>query len=245
MPLRDPGFTEDEDMLFKPLLGTDLSGKVGGIVASHNAGGAYFRAATIPTNPNSPQQQVVRAAVTQLTNQWTSVLTPIQRAEWDLYAFNVKVTNRIGEQVNISGLAMFVRCNVVRVQGNQAAVLDGPGEFNLSFHTPPTLDTWSEATQSGNLNFFTGLLTDLWANEVGGFLFVFISRPQNASINFFRGPYRQSGGVTGDPVPPVPPAVITSPFPFIAGQKIFGRVVTVTADGRASPPTFMETIAVA
>lgn len=232
-------------MLFKPLLGTDLSGKVGGIVASHNAGGAYFRAATIPTNPNSPQQQVVRAAVSQLTNQWTSALTATQRAEWDLYAFNVKVTNRIGEQVNISGLSMFVRCNVVRVQGGQAAVLDGPGVFNLSFHSANTLAAWSEATQTGNFTYDTAPLTDQWANEVGGFIFVFISRPQNASVNYFRGPYRQSGGVTGDPVPPVSPQAIISPFPFIAGQKIFGRAVSVTADGRASVPTFFETIAIA
>lgn len=232
-------------MLFKPLLGTQLSGAVGGVVASHNAGGAYFRARTTPTNPNTPQQQVVRAAVTQLTNQWISALTPAQRAAWEVYADNVKVTNRIGEQVNISGLAMFVRNNVVRVQGNQDPILDGPTEFNLSFHSIPGLNTWSEATQLGNLTFNTQILTDSWANEVGGFLFVFISRPQNPTINFFKNPYRQSGGVTGDPVPPVSPAVITTPFPFVEGQKIFGRVVTVTADGRASPPTFMETTAVA
>lgn len=232
-------------MLFKPLLGTDLSGKVGGIVASHNAGGAYFRAATIPTNPNSPQQQVVRGAVTQLTGQWTSALTAAQRAAWDLYAFNTKVTNRIGEQVNISGLAMFVRCNVVRVQAGVAAILDGPTTFNLSFHSLTGYNTWSQATQTGNFTFDTAPLTDSWANEVGGFIFTFTSRPQNPSINYFRGPYRQSGGITGDPVPPVSPAVITSPFPFVTGQKIFGRSVSVTADGRASTPRFFETLAVA
>ncbi len=232
-------------MLFKPTIGTDLSGKLGGIVASHNAGGAYFRVATIPTNPNSPQQAVVRAAVTQLSNMWVSSLTPAQRAAWNVYASNVKVTNRIGEQVNISGLAMFVRCNVVRVQAGAAPVSEGPTVFNLSFHSITGLNTWSEATQQGNLTFGNTPLTDGWANEVGGFLFVFISRPQNPSINYFKGPYRQSGGEVGDPVPPESPGVFTAPFPFVEGQKIFGRTVSVTADGRASPPTFMETTAVA
>lgn len=95
-------------MLFKPIIGTDLSGKVGGIVASHNAGGAYFRAATIPTNPNTTFQQAVRNAVSQLSSMWQTTLTQAQRNEWEVYAANVKITNRIGEKINVSGLNHYV-----------------------------------------------------------------------------------------------------------------------------------------
>ncbi|KKM62823.1 hypothetical protein LCGC14_1517750 [marine sediment metagenome] len=232
-------------MLFTPTIGTELSGRLGGIVASHNAGGAYFRAATIPTNPNTPQQQVVRNAVSSLTNAWVETLTVGQRLAWEVYADNVKVTNRIGAQINISGLAMYVRSNVVRVQAGIGSVNDGPTVFDLGSHRAPTLSNFSAATQLGDVGFFTSGLTDLWANEVGGFMFVFLSRPQNQTINFFKGPYRQSGGITGDPVPPVPPIAFIVPFPFAEGNKIFARFVSLRADGRTSTPSFAETIAVA
>lgn len=232
-------------MLFKPLLGTDLSGKVGGIVASHNAGGAYFRAATIPTNPNTPQQQAVRNAVATLTGQWNDRLTIAQRAVWDTYADNVTLTNRIGEQHNVSGMAMFVRSNVARIAAGEALVPDGPGIFNLGFHTPPTLSNASVATQTVDLNFSTPVLPDPWANEVGGFMFAYISRPQNPTINFFRGPYRVTFVVVGDPAPPASPATAGVPFPITVGQRLFGRAVTCLADGRYSTSSFFSVLTVA
>lgn len=231
--------------LYKPTIAAELSGAIGGHVFSHNAGGQYVRVRTVPTNPNSPEQQVVRNAVTQLSNQWNNTLTEPNRVNWEVYAENVTLTNRIGEQIHVSGMAMFVRSNVIRVQGGQATVSDGPGVFNLGSHSQPTLSNASAATQTVDFNFGASIVSDPWANQVGGFMFVFLSRPQNTTINYFRGPYRQSGGVTGDPVPPVPPAVLAVPFPIIAGQKLFGRAVSVLADGRASTPSFFETTTVA
>lgn len=231
--------------LITPLIGATVSGKIGGLVFSHNAGGPYIRILTTPTNPNTPQQVVVRAAIGQLTDRWNNVLTIAQRGGWDVYAFNTKLTNRIGAQVNVSGLAMYIRGNVIRIQGNQAIVDDAPTVFNLGAHSPVLITAFSEATQTGQLEFNTGIPEDLWSSEAGGFMFIFLSRPQNPSINFFRGPYRQSGGVSGDPVPPVSPAAIVAPFAFVAGQKLFGRVVSVRADGRTSMPSFVGVTAIA
>ncbi|KKM06452.1 hypothetical protein LCGC14_1743870, partial [marine sediment metagenome] len=47
-------------MLFKSGLITQGSGSIGGLTASHNRGGMYFRARTIPTNPATSFQTVVR-----------------------------------------------------------------------------------------------------------------------------------------------------------------------------------------
>lgn len=231
--------------LYKATIAGQLSGRIGAHVFSHNAGGQYVRIGTIPTNPNSPQQQVVRNAVAQLSNEWNNALTEPERLNWDIYAANTKLTNRIGEQINVSGLAMFVRSNVIRIQGSQAIVNNGPGVFNLGSHTQPTISNASEATQTVDFNFGASIFDNAWANQVGGFMFVFLSRPQNPTVNYFRNPYRQSGGVTGDPVPPVSPAALAVPFPIIAGQKLFGRAVSVLADGRASTPSFFETLTVA
>jgi hypothetical protein len=231
--------------LIKTTLVTAVSGKIGGLVFSHNAGGAYVRTLAIPTNPNSPQQQAVRNAVASLTNNWNNLLTPAQRVEWEVYADNVKLTNRIGEQVNVSGLAMFVRSNVARIQFGQAIVLDGPGIFNLGSYTPPTLGNASEATQTVDILFNNDLQFNFWANVTGGFMFVYLSRPQNPSINFFRGPYRTAAVIVGDAVPPVSPTIANVPFPIIAGQRLFGRAVVAQADGRYGTSSFFVTPTVA
>lgn len=231
--------------LITPLLGAAVSGKLAGVVFSHNAGGPYIRAFSIPTNPNTPQQGVVRDAVGMLAGRWNNVLTAVQRTEWELYAANVKLTNRVGNQINVSGMAMYIRGNVARVQGNQAIIDSGPSIFNLGVHSAITMTGFSEATQTGNINFNSDIPEDLWSFEPTGVLFVFLSRPQNPSINFFKGPYRQSGGIIGDPIPPASPLVVTAPFPITEGQKLFGRVITLRADGRTSMASFMNTTVLA
>ena len=232
-------------MLFIPTIGAQMSGAVGGLVFSHNAGGSYVRLRVTPTNPNSPQQQAVRNAVAFLSNFWNNGLTLPQRRVWDTYAENVSVTNRIGQQVFISGMAQYVRSNTGRIQANLARADDGPGVFNIGGNELPKIANFSEATQLGEVSFGNTPLVDPWANEVGGFLWVFISRPQNPTINYFRGPYRLVAVVVGDPVAPVSPILINAPFPFIAGAKIFGRTITGRADGRLATPSFLVTNAAA
>lgn len=231
-------------MLFKGGFLAQTSGAVGGIVFSHNAGGTYIRARVTPTNPNSPQQIVVRGAVGFLANFWNNGLTPAQREVWDTYSENVTVTNRIGDQVLISGLAHYVRSNVGRIQAGVGRVDAGPGVFNISQHTRPFINGFSFASQTININFFTTVLSDAWANEAGGFMFVYVSRPQNVSINFFRGPYRLVGTIVGDPSPPASPISLNLPFPVAEGQKIFARAITTQADGRLSFSTRSEMLAI-
>lgn len=233
-------------MLFKPLLATDLSGKVGGIVASHNAGGAYFRAAVIPTNPNTPQQVTVRNAVASLTSIWSGTLTQDQRDSWDLYAFNVPLTNRIGEQKTVSGLAMYIRTNVTQLQRKQARVDTGPPVFNLGSFSEPRLTNATVGGQTVDTTFVVSPISDAWANETGGALLVFVSRPQNAGIKFFTGPYRFTAFVAGDPItPPTSPITVVVPFAIALGQRLFSRYVTHRFDGRQSTPSrsTIETVA--
>lgn len=219
-------------MLFEGTFVTTLSGKVGGLVASHNPGGPYFRTLAIPTNPNTPAQQVIRSQFAALTVIWNDTLTQGQRDLWELYADNVTVTNRIGKQVNISGLAMFVRNNTARVLIALGFSANGPLIFNLGTFTRTTLANASATTQSVEVGFSTTIGTDPWANEAGSFLLVFLSRPQNATVNFFRGPYRFAGSIQGDPVPPASPLTVLVPFPIAAGQRLFSRTVVIYSDGR-------------
>lgn len=229
-------------MLIKGTIAAQMSGSLGGITASHNAGGTYFRARVTPTNPNTLFQQAVRAAVALLSSIWQTTLSQLQRDAWKVYADNVTVTNRIGDQINISGLAMYIRSNVTRLQFNLARIDDAPAIFNLGGFTPPIFNTASAATQTINVIFRVLPGSDAWANEAGGFMFLFWSRPQNSGINFFRGPYRAVGSITGDPVPPVSPATFPVPFLITEGQRVFTRATVASADGRYSTDVFSSVL---
>jgi hypothetical protein len=86
--------------------------------------------------------------------------------------------------------------------------------------------------------------TDAWATAVGGYLLLFASRAQNATVNFFKGPYRFAGKIAGAATPPTSPAVITLPFPIgPVGSKMYFRAVAIMADGRKSIDQFLNATA--
>jgi hypothetical protein len=219
---------------FKSQIITQASGSIGGTTFSHNRGGMYMRSRATPTNPNSPQQQAVRTAVASLVSTWNNVLTAPQRAVWDAYAENTPVLNKLGEPINVGGLAMYIRANVPALQASLTRIDDGPTTFNTGEYTEPVIGTISEAGQTMSLAFTAA---DDWASEDGAAMLVLASRGQNASINYFKGPYRYAGKVEGDSgTPPTSPASIALPFAVVEGQKVFFQVRVIRADGRLSAP---------
>lgn len=218
---------------------------MGGIVASHHGSYGHFQGRRQPTNRNSTQQQFVRNAVGQLSAIWAAVLTDAQRASWNTYASNVSRTNRLGELVHNSGLSMYVRANVARSFVTDDRIDAGPSIFNLGSFTAPTFVDASVVIQELRIDVETGLASDPWANEVGSWLLFFVGRPQNPGIRRYRGSYRFSGAVQGDPVPPTSERRVPSPFPFVLGHRIFARAVVSYADGRYSSDSFSTVIAVA
>ena len=209
-----------------------ISGKIGGWVFARGPSGPYIRNFVIPIDPNSARQQVVRFAVAQLSTRWTEVLTDAQRAAWATYAGNVQLPNRLGAMRNISALAMYTRCNVPRltcVAPVTGVEDDAPAIFDIGTYTAPAIGTVSESADTVSWGFTA---TDDWAIEVGGAMYVFASRPQNPTINYFDGPYRACGTIPGAVSPPTSPQVINLPFPIEAGQKVFFRCNVTLPDGR-------------
>lgn len=217
-------------MIFRPLVGNDLSGSLAGITASHNRGGPYFRSRAIPVNPNTTFQQTVRGNMAQLANLWLNTLTEAQRDAWDEYALNVLIPNAIGEPRNVGGLGMYQRSNTPRLQASLPRVDAAPTIFNLGDFTNPTIASVTAATDLLSLNFTD---TDDWANEDDAAMLVYTARGQNPSINFFKGPYRFAASIDGDGItPPVSPASIALAFGVAVGQRVFIRVNVTRADGR-------------
>lgn len=219
-------------MKFKGTIIGEASGSLASMTFSHNRGGQYIRTRAIPTNPNTPQQQAIRSLVGQLTSLWNNTLTVAQRLDWQTYADQVPLLDALGEPRAATGLNHYVRSNVPRLQAAEPRVDDAPTVFNLGDFTPTTMTNATEATQTFDIGYTAA---DDWANEDDAALLVYGSRPQNPSINFFKGPYRYAGKVQGDSVtPPTSPETVTSPFAFAAGQRLFARIQVSRADGRLS-----------
>lgn len=229
-------------MLFKPLLGAELSGSIAGITASHNKGGAYFRNRVIPVNPATPQQGIVRQLMGNLASRWAGVLAPSQRDTWDTYAANVPLLNRLGESVNVTGLNMYQRSNIPREQNGLPRVDSAPIIFNLGDFTAPTIASLTSPTAL-SLNFEA---TDTWVSEDDAAMLIYGSRQQNESILFFKGPYRAfATQLLGEvAIPPTSPFAGVMPFNTGAGNKAFIKVSVTRADGRLSQVQRLEVVAI-
>lgn len=219
-------------MKFKSALVTQTSGSVGGATFAHNQGGLYVRARSIPVNPATPQQTVVRNAVATLTNRWSATLTATQRTGWNTYSTNVPIVGSLGDARKVGALAMYVRSNVSRIQTSLAIVDAPPTTFTLGTFTLPTVSA-SAATQLVTITFTN---TDDWATASGGAMLIYVSRPQSAGVTFFKGPYQYAGKIAGSGTPPTSPATFAVPFPVAAGQKLFVQVTVSRADGRLAAP---------
>lgn len=218
-------------MKFQSQIISRASGSIGGLTASHNKGGNYFRARVTPTDPGTAFQQVVRAAHASLVNFWNDVLDQAQRDAWAVYATNTPLTDAFGEPRTVTGLNMYVRANVSRIQSSLPRVDDAPTIFSLGEFTLTEIAI-SAATQQISLDFTA---TDAWANEDDSAMLLYVSRPQNPGISFFKGPYRVTGKVDGDgTTPPTGPAALNVPFAVVEGQRVFARIRVTRADGRLS-----------
>jgi hypothetical protein len=219
-------------MILKSPIIASGSGSIAGVTFSHNRGGLYVRARTIPTNPNTVFQQAVRGFMSQLNVLWSTVLTPSQRAQWDSYAEAVPLPNALGDPRNVGGKGMYIRGNVPRLQVGLLRVDDGPTNHTLAAMTNPNLVSATVTTDVLSVSFDN---TDDWASQDAGALLCWGSRPTNVTRQFFKGPYRFAAGIPGDSVtPPTSPSPLTNPFPVIEGLNTHVRFAAVTEDGRVS-----------
>lgn len=229
-------------MKFTSLIISRGSGSFGGITVSHNKGGQYMRARTVPTDPGSVFQTAVRTIMASLVNLWNDTLTQAQRDDWAVYASNTPLIDQFGDPRTVTGLNMYTRVNVPRLQAALTRVDDGPVEFNTGDFT----NVSAIFSAAGGLS-LTFANADTWANEDGSSMLVYVGPPQNENIQFFKGPYRFADTIDGNSTTaPTSPAVISpTPFSFTEGQKVFGRVTVARADGRLSTTQRFGSLAIA
>jgi hypothetical protein len=235
------------NMLVKGSLVTQMSGSLGGITASRNRGGQYFRARALPVNPNSNRQQVMRMYMDTAVTYWTESLTDIERLSWQTYADNVAMVNRVGDSVFLSGQQQWIRSAVPWLLGGQD--LDDIRSAPTIFDTgdPGTLSLTSIATDGTIVIGIAG--APGWAGVDEGRILCFVSQPQNQSKVFFKGPFRFCGFVAGDVATPITSASFDAdnadpPVAIVQNAKTFVRVRCQYPDGRLTQAFIFEEIAV-
>lgn len=222
-------------MKLTPTLGGAYSGSFGGLVASHNKGGAYFRRRSVPTDPASAGQLRVRQVFGELSQQWLTVLTAAQRLGWDEYAQAVSWTNTLGQTIQLSGINHYIRSNAPRLI-SQALFLDG---FTAMAGTgrvdePPTILELGVTPVIGNVTIDSLGTIDVDLSPIAGILdtvlFLQLSPGLNASTTFYKGPYFYVAGANdigtvgvGDLADPTTPYSSRYTPPAL-GQVVFGQV---------------------
>lgn len=210
----------------------DARGSIGGQVHSKNRFGSYIRARTTPVNPQSSRQNLIRAIIAGLSNNWSAVLTQAQRDAWEVYADAIVFTNKLGAAIKLTGFNHFVRSNSVRAQNAKTAIATGPTTLTLPPADPLMVATVDEAGQQVSVVFDDTLD---WVDQDNGHMFVYMSAPKNTGVNFIGGPFRLAGSIDGDSTtPPTSPSVLSVPFPVAENQEVVVRARISEEDGRLS-----------
>jgi hypothetical protein len=210
-----------------------MSGSIGGTTFARNRYGAYARNRTVPTNPSSAAQNKIRGCAANLKAAWINDLTQSERNAWADYAANVSMVNRLGETINLSGYNQFCRTNAALLYQDKAIIEVAPSEFSVGEQDPTITVAGTASDQKISVAFDNALG---WANEVGGYLLLQMGKPQNPTVNFFKGPWKTIGTVDGAAVAATSPASLDSAYLITAGQKLFLQARIMRADGRLSAP---------
>lgn len=130
-------------MKFNPTIGTDLSGKLGGIVASHNTYGSYFKKLVKPVNKKTAAQQSQRQAVAFVSQSYRQLNPTVQSSFVSTQQVH---TSRKGAKVVMTGQAAFMQLNTMRQRLGLPIITSPVTNPDPVTMTPPAV-TFTSATQ--------------------------------------------------------------------------------------------------
>jgi hypothetical protein len=171
-------------MKIKGALISQMSGKLGGVVAATVKGGMQvLRRRPVGSKVASALQATMRAAISSLAGAWSGTLTAGQRSDWNSYGAAVTKTNGFGDQIHVSGNNWFVGNNSVRIQANAelglnlAIASNAPIELNLGdgYYGGYWGVTVNSATGHGTLTMNSTYMP--CGSAVGDTLLLFASKP--------------------------------------------------------------------
>lgn len=211
-------------MLIRSGMGMQLSGSVGGVVASRNRYGAYLRNRTVPVNPNTPEQLNARASFTAAALAWAG-LTDLQRGAWQAYATSTPLLNRLGESITLSANAMFVRSNAYLLAVGQPLLVAAPLTPGLS-----TLGSEQSVSFLGPIL----SLVSVGCECVNGLMQY--SPIVSAGVNSFGGPFSRWGNLVLTGTGGGTTQAGTRYGTWNVGERRFVRVTGADGEGKLGSP---------
>lgn len=169
-------------LVLAPYGGGTLIGSIGSTTFQRGRYGNLARQRVAPVNPNTPRQVATRAALTAISQFWSTTLSTAQVAAWNAYA---AATPLVPSNTILTGQAMFIRTLFLPVYAGAPAVpqVDAP-ILPLEAALPNATFTLVAATGVLSL---TGMLPAPTTDEL---FLLQTSIPYGQGKNFFKGPFQ-------------------------------------------------------
>lgn len=219
---------------------TDVRGSMAGNTFSRNKGGNYLRARTKPCNPRSTTQNTRRAKLAYLTRAWGKTCTEQERTDWRAYALGTTWHNKLGQVVEINGLAAYLRLNAL------IGILEGTHRFaapTAMGHAGGIAFTFLAESDTSKIQL--NLPTGSWDNAMlGHHLLLFQGIPTEVGCIGIPKGFKYIGETYGHPSAPVTyPFEINAAYTMAEGQRVTLRGIFLDEDYRVAGPFFSMVLA--
>lgn len=221
-----------------------VRGRIGATTFTRSLGGPTIRSAPYPRRRSTSRrpfdyqtygesQAYRRATLAVLASHWLIGLTIAQRAAWAALATATRLINRLGEPIQTTGRALFIRSNVLRGLFVPAINDDPPAQAVCQM--PRVLVSWDAVWERFDL--------DVQADFIGpeGMLYYWVSPAYTYARNANPSTFYLGGGPDLDRLP-----VVVSNHPTHPGWQLcmayFWRFRVVTLLGAVSHPIVIRAI---
>ena len=211
---------------------TDIRGSIGGTTFTRGASGAVARQRVKGINRATPLQSARRAMVSALSQQWSKTLTPPERTDWNNYAAATNFLNKVGDTIQISGLACFIRSNTLRRMAGLAVTALAP---TTPGQGAGCVTTFTANVADGKIN-VAEPSAGFDKSTVGEYLLVFAAAPMNAGRVANPTGWKLLCVIAGAVIPVTFPVETLAPYTCILGQQLGISVTHIDKDGRVSAP---------
>jgi hypothetical protein len=220
---------------------TDIRGSIGGTTFSRGPAGAIARQRVKVINPRSALQVARRAVASSLAQHWSQDLDAGERADWNAYAAATDFTNKVGDTIQISGLACFVRLNSLRMLMGLAVQETAPLSAGMA----------ATVVCSVGAVYATGKVqvgepsAGFDKTDPLEFLVVFAGLPMKPGRTQSPRGHRYVGFIQGNAVPPVFAVDLGWPYAAQTGDNYPMRIVHIDNQSRVASPLLVNAVVIA